>query len=65
MRFNDSYDVNPVITATEIDLATDADRDNFNLLEEGKANTDPEDPDPNNQDLHLMICNNKYYECNG
>ena len=54
VRFNDSYGVNPVLTAIEIDLTIDADRDDFNLLEEGKANTDPEDPDPNNPDPRLM-----------
>ena len=45
VRFNDSYGVNPVLTAIEIDLTIDADRDGFNLLEEAKVNTYPENPD--------------------
>ena len=52
--YNDFYGMNLVLTATEIDLATDPDHGDFNLLEEAKSNTDPEDPAPNNQDLLLM-----------
>ena len=41
VTYNGSSGVNPLVAATPEELASDADKDGLNLLEEAKANTDP------------------------
>ena len=41
MKYNGTSGVNPLVAATDSELASDTDNDGLNLLEEFKANLDP------------------------
>ena len=45
MTYNGASGVNPLIPATDRELASDIDKDGLNLRQEAKGNTDPETAD--------------------